>query len=102
MSADRQRIDYDVLGSTVHVGEGPTWATDELPGLYQSCYSVLVYFTVYDGAKVLSTCVLSEPRHVVVFAVKGHTAAVMNQRFDIDPESATRGSSCPSSGAHIA
>lgn len=91
MSAINQwRIDYDDLGSTVYVREVPPWVTDELPGLYQSCYSVLEYFAIYDGAKTLSTCVLSEPRHIVMFAVKAHTAVVMNQLFDIHPESATR------------
>lgn len=87
---DQRRVDYDDLGSTVYVGEVPAWATDELPRLYQSCYSVLEYFTIYDGAKMLSTCVLGDPRHIVVFAVRGRTAVVMNQLFDIDLDSATR------------
>ena len=38
----------------------------------------------------MSTCVLEDPRHIVVFAVDGRMVVVQNRLFDIDPESASR------------
>jgi len=46
------------------------------------------YFRIYGDAEALSTCVLDDPRHIVLFSARGHTAVVMNQLFDIDPVSA--------------
>jgi hypothetical protein len=51
---------------------------------------VLERLTVYDSAQALDACVLEEPRHVILFEVRGHTAVVMNQLFDIDWASAKR------------
>ena len=78
------------LGSTVYLHHVPDWAAAELPELYQSCYAVLDYFLVCAHTNDMSACVLEEPRHVVVFAVDGSTVVVMNQLFEIDPESAIR------------
>jgi hypothetical protein len=90
IAIERKPIHDIGLQSTIYLGEVPVWATQELPELYQSCYSILEYFDIYDGAKTMSTCVLSDPRHIVLFSVRGRTAVVMNQLFDIDAESAAR------------
>lgn len=83
-------IRFDDLSSTVYVGEVPAWAAAALPGLYHSFFSTMEYFRTYDAAVRISTCVLDDPRHIIMFTTAGRHLVVLNKVFDIDPDSADR------------
>jgi CelD/BcsL family acetyltransferase involved in cellulose biosynthesis len=81
---------YEDLSSTLYVNDVPAWVPAELVSLYGSMYATMEYFRIYDAASGMSTCILDDPRHVVVFTVTGGEATVLNKVFEIDPESADR------------
>lgn len=83
-------IRFDDLCSTVYVGEMPAWAAAELPGLYRSMFSTVEYFRIYDEAEDISTCVLEDPHHVIMFTLSEREAVVLNKVFYIEPASADR------------
>jgi len=85
-----QIIRFDDLSSTVYVGEMPAWTAEELPDLYHSMYSTAEYFRIYDEAEDISTCVLEDPHHVIMFTLSQREAVVLNKVFDIDSASADR------------
>jgi hypothetical protein len=85
-----QLIHFADLRSTVYLDEVPDWAAAELPALYGSFFSTVEYFRIYDEATAISTCVLEQPHHVIMFMRRDRDVVVLNKVFAIDPESANR------------
>lgn|GEM_PF-4795472 len=96
MSAiDQRHMDCVGVASAVYVGEIPLRASDARAGFYQSrCSSAQEDFAIRDAAKTLSTGLLSEPRHIAMFAMKSHAAAVVDELLEIHLDSAPRAMVC--------
>ena len=83
-------IHFDAFASTVDVYEMPAWAAGEFPSSHHSMYSTADCVRVYDEAEGISTCVLEDPHHVIMFTPSRREAVVPNKVFTIDPASADR------------
>jgi len=90
ITAVTQPIAFADLRSTVYMDCVPDWAAAELPALYGSFFSTVEYFRIYDEATAISTCILEQPHHVIMFTRRGRDVLVLNKVFAIDPDSATR------------
>ena len=89
MSGDRR--EYADLGAVVHLDGIPSLLEAELPSLYASAFCTPEYFRIYhDRPEILCACELREPRHIVVFSVRGATAEVLNKGWSIAPEAFDR------------
>jgi hypothetical protein len=89
-AASHRCYSFPDLGATIDCDDFPADLASELPGRYDSCFCVAEYFDIYDRPKNVSTCQLDEPRHVVVFTVKGATAEILNKVVDIEPDAVER------------
>lgn len=89
-ATDHVCYSYPDLGATVDCDGLPDELARELPQCYDSCFSVAEYFEIYDCPDNLHTCQLSEPRHVIVFTIKGATAQILNKVIEIEPAAAER------------
>jgi hypothetical protein len=78
------------LGATVFKDSVPAGLADELPGLYSSIFSTLDWFLTYDQMEPEGAVVLEEPRHVLLFAVRGDTVEVLNKVIVISPRDVWR------------
>jgi hypothetical protein len=78
------------LGAEVSLGLVPDALVDELPGLYASLFSTGPWFRIFDETTPGGSCVLSDPRHVLLFSVAGDTIEVLNKAFRMDPADARR------------
>jgi len=83
-------VEFPDLGATLYLREPPESLTDELPGLYSSYFCTPAYFGLYDHPANVNACVLTDPRHVILFSTTGHTVDVLNKRIDIEPQSMRR------------
>lgn len=81
---------YPDLGATVVLGQLPEAAAEELPGLYESAFSVAEYFPIFRRFDRLNACLLDGPRHVLAFIVGRDGVEVLNRVFAIEPESMDR------------
>jgi hypothetical protein len=81
---------YPDLGATVYPYRVPRELAEELPALYGSVLSTLDWFLAWDRRPPTGACVLDDPRHVVLFCVKGATIEVLNKVFEMAPSDAAR------------
>ena len=88
--SDPHRATFADLDAVVHLDGAPRELLDELPGLYDSAFSVAEYFAIYDRPPRLYACELNAPRHVIVFTARGATVDVLNKVIDIEPADVTR------------
>jgi hypothetical protein len=84
-SGTRRVLRYPDLGATIHPYRVPPGLADELPDLYGSVFATLDWFLALDRRVPTGACVLDDPRHVVLFWVRGGTIEVLNKVFDIAP-----------------
>jgi hypothetical protein len=89
-AASRRCYSFPDLGATIDCDDFSADLARELPDRYDSCFCVAEYFDIYDRPENVSTCQLDEPRHVVVFTVKGATAEILNKVVDIEPDAVER------------
>jgi hypothetical protein len=78
------------LGAEVSLGPVPGELIDELPWLYGSLFSTGAWFRAFDEAEPQGSCVLSAPRHVLLFHVQGDTIEILNKAFPMAPADAIR------------
>jgi hypothetical protein len=81
---------FPSLGAEVSVGPVPDELVDELPWLYGSLFSTGAWFRAFDEAEPQGSCVLSSPRHVLLFHIQGDTIEVLNKAFPMAPSDAMR------------
>jgi hypothetical protein len=84
------RLPYEDLGAVVYLDDVPAALLAELTPLYASPFSTHEYFRIYDRPRSLCACELREPRHIVVFTVKGATAEMLNKGWSIEPPALER------------
>jgi CelD/BcsL family acetyltransferase involved in cellulose biosynthesis len=63
---------------------------EELETVYGSTYTTLRYFRLFKPPPPWFTCVLDNPRHIVVFGMKGGTALVLNSVLAIEADNVDR------------
>jgi CelD/BcsL family acetyltransferase involved in cellulose biosynthesis len=68
----------------------PEGLAAELPLLYGSLFCTEQWFRVFDEAEPTGSCVLSDPRHVLLFSVDGDTVEVLNKAFAMESWDAAR------------
>lgn len=78
------------LGAEVSLGPVPEALVDELPGLYGTLFSTGAWFRIFDEAEPDGSCVLTEPRHVLLLRRDGDTVDVLNKAFPMAAEDAAR------------
>ncbi|HTX70927.1 MAG TPA: GNAT family N-acetyltransferase [Thermoleophilia bacterium] len=81
---------YPRLGAEVSLGPVPDRLVEELPALYGSLFSTGDWFRIFDEVTPGGSCILSDPRHVLLFHQKGDTVDVLNKAFAIAPTDAAR------------
>jgi len=81
---------YPDLGAEVRLGSVPPQLPDELPALYGSLFCTASWFRIFDEAVPTGACVLSCPRHVLLFAEVGDTIEILNKAFLMAPVDAAR------------
>ena len=78
------------LRATVYLASVPNGLAEEIDQLYSSLFTTMDWFASHDDAKPTGACVLAQPRHVLLFYVKGDTVEVLNKAFEIAPQDARR------------
>ena len=81
---------YPELGAVVQLGPVPYELLDELPGLYSSLRSTRAWFAAFDQMLANGVCILSNPRHVLVFTLKNDTVKILNKGFVISSDDTRR------------
>ena len=76
-------IRFDDLGSSVYTDEVPADLAAEMPALYESAFAVVERFRCFEPNAPLGMCALDQPRHRLVFTVRGSTARVLNRVIPI-------------------
>lgn len=85
-----QSLRYADLGAEVYPSEVPGGTLDRLPQLYSSLFSTIDWFVTHDDAEPTGACLLDEPRHALVFFVKGDTVEILNKVIAIEARDVTR------------
>jgi CelD/BcsL family acetyltransferase involved in cellulose biosynthesis len=83
-------VEFDDLGATVYPASVPDGLPEAVDRLYGSLFSTVDWFVTHDDALPEGACVLREPRHVILFRVRGDTVEVLNKAFEIAPRDAWR------------
>lgn len=78
------------LEATVYPTSVPDGLAEEIDHLYSSLFTTTDWFVSHDDAEPTGACVLAQPRHVLLFYVKGDTVEVLNKAFEIAPQDARR------------
>jgi len=83
-------IEYRDLGAEVAVDHIPAQWSARLPALYSSSFSTLELFPVVSRAPRFSACRLTDPEHIVVFAVEERAVRLLNRIFSVGPADVDR------------
>ncbi len=78
------------LGATVHCGPVADELFDELPGLYSNALTTRGWFEAFDRIVPIGACVLDDPRHVLLFVMRGDAVEIINKAIAIAPREAWR------------
>lgn len=74
------------FGAEVLLDCEPEEFAAELSDRYGSFFSTVEYLTLYTHPPNYNACTLERPRHDILFALRGHTADLLNRLVDIEPE----------------
>ncbi len=66
------------LGATVHCGPVAEEFFEELPGLYCNVFATKEWLDSFDCIMPSGVCVLSDPRHIGLFALRGDRLFLLN------------------------
>ncbi len=86
---------YVDLGAVIHIGHIPPDVALDLPKLYGSFRCSLDYHETYNPHKfddnaVAGVCLLSNPRHILLFTASGRSVEVLNIAYQITPTDVAR------------
>jgi len=83
-------VEYPDLGAVVHLDGVPPDVAGRLAALYGSFRCSVESLAAFSSLQPEGACVLADPPHVLLFAMKGRTIVVLNQAFAISPADASR------------